>query len=178
MSDRSEHWDGVYDAREESNFTWFEAQPTVSCDLLMAYSEPGDAIIDVGGGASRIVDALIANEQGSITVLDVSESALDTCKERLGESAEKVNWISADITNWTPTTTYALWHDRAVFHFLTDADDRANYVTALVIALEPNGVAVIATFAEDGPETCSFLPVVRYSSAALVVEIERLAPGC
>ncbi len=177
MDGRSEHWDKVYQARDEADLTWFEARPIVSYELVTAHSGLGDALIDVGGGASRLVDALVADGYHAITVLDVSEAALKASKERLGARANEVTWIVADITSWVPTTKYTLWHDRAVFHFLTDASERAAYVAVMDVALAPGGTAIIATFAEDGPETCSGLPVMRYSSDGLVETVEELAPG-
>lgn len=177
MSDRCKHWDKVYGAREDEALTWYEAEPELSLDLVTAHSRPGDAVIDVGGGTSRLVDALIEGGYDKVTVLDVSEAALATAKERLGARASEVTWIAADITNWIPSESYGLWHDRAVFHFLTDETDRAAYVAAMDAGLAEGGTAIIATFAEDGPEKCSGLSVMRYSPDALAETLEALAPG-
>ncbi|MGG7644564.1 class I SAM-dependent methyltransferase [Rhodovulum sp. YNF3179] len=176
MGDR-QHWDRVYDARDETALTWFEAAPTLSHDLVRRHVRPGDAILDVGGGASRLVDALLEDGLGPITVLDLSPGALAASRARLGPRAGSVTWIAADITGWTPPRRYALWHDRAVFHFLTAPSDRAAYVATMAAALTPGGTAIIATFAPDGPETCSGLPVCRYSPETLAAEIDTHAPG-
>jgi SAM-dependent methyltransferase len=177
METRSRHWNTVYGARNEEALTWYEERPAPSLELIKAHARPGDAIIDVGGGASRLADALVAEDYGPVTVLDVSQAALEASRARLGEAGERVTWIAADITAWTPAATYALWHDRAVFHFLTDARDRAAYVAAMNAALPPGGTAIIATFAEDGPETCSGLPVVRYSPETLAKTLDDILPG-
>lgn len=177
MSSRSEHWDKVYLARDEVDLTWYEAEPGLSYELVRSHTRPGDAVIDVGGGTSRLVDALIVDGYDDVTVLDVSEAALATAKERLGPRAERVTWVAADITAWRPPRSYDLWHDRAVFHFLTDEADRAAYVAAMDAALAEGGTAIIATFAEDGPEMCSGLPVMRYAPQRLAESIEALAPG-
>ncbi|MGP9789240.1 class I SAM-dependent methyltransferase [Roseinatronobacter sp. NSM] len=123
--------------------------------------------IDVGAGTSRVVDALLARGPHDPTVLDMSEAALDATRARLGTSGQTVSWIVGDITLWRPTRTYDLWHDRAVFHFLTDPKDRTAYIDALSSALAPGAHAITATFAPDGPETCSGLRVTRYSPATL-----------
>jgi len=177
MQTRPEHWNEVYEAREETALTWFEAEPTLSLALIEACSGPGDAIIDIGGGASRLVDALVADGYRAVTVLDVSQAALRQSRNRLGLRADAVTWIEADIAQWRPENAYAVWHDRAVFHFLTEPADRAAYVAAMSAAVLPGGTAIIATFAEDGPERCSGLPVVRYAPADLAATIEALAPG-
>ena len=123
--------------------------------------------IDIGAGASHLVDALMDRGYQSITVLDVSEKAMAVDQARLGPRASQVQWIAADVTSWEPKQRYALWHDRAVFHFLTDEQDRSAYVERLKQALAPRGQAIIGTFALDGPERCSGLPVVRYDAASL-----------
>jgi SAM-dependent methyltransferase len=176
MSGR-DHWDGVYGSKAEEDLTWFEACPELSLALIRAYLQPGGAVVDVGAGASRLVDHLLAEEIGRVTAVDISGAALEKTRARLGEAAARVAWVVADVTRWRPERTFALWHDRAVFHFLTMPKARAGYVAALIAALEPGGIAVISTFAEDGPERCSGLPVVRYAPEALAAEIEAHAPG-
>jgi SAM-dependent methyltransferase len=138
---------------------------------------PGEPFIDIGAGASRLVDALLDEGFGPLTVLDLSAAALAVSRQRLGPRADDVAWIEADITAWRPERDYAVWHDRAVFHFLTASEERAGYARALAHALRPGGIAIIATFAEDGPEMCSGLPVVRYAPEALARELDRLQPG-
>ena len=177
MAAGREHWDGVYGARREDALTWFEATPSLSLDLIREHLRPGDPFIDIGAGASRVVDALLEEGYGPLAVLDLSSAALAVSRRRLGPRADDVAWIAADITTWQPDRDHAVWHDRAVFHFLTRAEDRAGYARALAQALRPGGIAIIATFADDGPEMCSGLPVVRYAPAELAQELDRLLPG-
>jgi len=170
--ERKQHWETVYATKAENEVSWFQEQPKTSIEIVQRCGAGKDAaIIDVGGGESRLVDRLLDAGYTDITVLDISEHALDVAKRRLGERASKVNWIVADITDWKPQRRYKLWHDRAVFHFLTEPGDRTAYIRALLAALEPGGHAVISTFALDGPEKCSGLPVVRYSAATLAAEL-------
>jgi len=177
MAGGQEHWDGVYGARSEDELTWFEATPALSLELVRAHLRPREPFIDIGSGASWLVDALLDEGFGPLAVLDLSAAALAVSRQRLGPKADDVSWIEADITTWTPDRDYAVWHDRAVFHFLTTAEDRAGYARALSVALRPGGIAIIATFADDGPEMCSGLPVVRYAPEALAQELDRLLPG-
>lgn len=177
MADRQEHWDAIYTTRQEEDLTWFEATPSISVDLVQASARPGDAIIDIGAGASRLVDALLETGLGPLAVLDLSAASLAKSQQRLGARGDDVTWIEADITTWQPSREYAVWHDRAVFHFLTRPEDRAAYTRAMSEALVPGGIAIIATFADDGPEMCSGLPVVRYAPGELAQELDRLCPG-
>lgn len=176
-TDQTSHWDETYRARDEDALTWFEETPTASLSLIKAYATPNDAILDVGGGASRLVDGALTAGFGAVTVLDLSSVALGISQARLGVRATRVDWQQGDITQWQPTRRYGVWHDRAVFHFLTDAQARAEYLRTMQAALLPGGTAIIASFALDGPETCSNLPVMRYSPDTLAAELERLAPG-
>jgi ubiquinone/menaquinone biosynthesis C-methylase UbiE len=122
------HWDSVYTSKRENEVSWFQESPAISLDLIKASgAKPGASIIDVGGGASRLVDALLDSGYYVVTVLDLSERALATTQARLGERASKVRWIVADATTWEPSLRYDLWHDRAVLHFLTEPKDRAAY---------------------------------------------------
>ena len=177
MAGGQEHWDGVYGARSEDELTWFEARPSVSLELVRAHLRPGDPFIDIGGGASRLVDALLDEGFGPLAVLDLSGAAMAVSRRRLGPRSDDIAWIEADITTWQPDLAYAVWHDRAVFHFLTGVEDRAGYARALSAALQPGAIAIIATFADDGPEMCSGLPVVRYAPESLAQELDRLLPG-
>ena len=162
------HWENVYATKGEREVSWFQDNPAPSLDLIAITGIPADAaIIDIGGGASRLVDALVARRSGRITVLDISAAALDAAKKRLGERAAKVTFEIADVTKWQPSQRYDLWHDRAAFHFLTDDADQAAYVERLKKAVKPEGYVIIATFAPDGPERCSGLPIVRHDVASL-----------
>ncbi|WP_428642449.1 class I SAM-dependent methyltransferase [Roseibium sp.] len=165
---RQSHWENVYTVKAETDVSWFEANADVSLDLISRYGADKHSLIDIGGGASRLVDALLAEGKfHEIAVLDLSSAALDVAKKRIGPAARAIEWIAEDVTRWTPVSTYDIWHDRAAFHFLTDAADRTAYVTRLKQALNPGGLVIIATFAPDGPERCSGLPVVRYNPEAL-----------
>lgn len=173
MSDRTTHWQNVYATKGEAEVSWFQDSPTISLDMIRAARPDRDAaIIDIGGGASRLVDALLREGYRDLTVLDLSANALDTAKKRIGAPASTVDWIVADATTWRPMKTYDVWHDRAAFHFVTDPHDRAAYVERLRLAVKPEGHVIIATFAPDGPETCSGLPVQRYDSASLAAQLE------
>ena len=172
MSDRTTHWQNVYATKGETEVSWFQDNPTISRDMIRAANpDPGAAIIDIGGGASRLVDALLQHGYRDIAVLDLSANALDATKKRIGAAASTVDWIVADATTWQPAKTYDVWHDRAAFHFLTDPRDRAAYVERLLSAVAPAGQVIIATFALDGPEKCSGLPVQRHDSASLSAEL-------
>lgn len=163
------HWDAVYATKREDAVSWFEESPAVSLELIEATGVARSAsIIDIGGGASRLVDALLSKGYDRVSVLDISESSLAAAKARLGGRANAVAWIAADVTTWQPAPAfYDLWHDRAAFHFLTEAGDRRAYVERLARALRPNGHVIVGTFALEGPERCSGLPVMRYDAASL-----------
>ncbi|MEW9805933.1 trans-aconitate 2-methyltransferase [Mesorhizobium sp. ZMM04-5] len=164
---RAEHWNEAYSTKGETGVSWFEEQPDFSMKLIEACAAGKPvSVIDIGGGASRLVDAGL--DRGlTMSVLDISDAALDVARARLGPRAGDVEWIVADVTPWRPTRSYDIWHDRAAFHFLIEAQDRAAYAERLREALKPGGHAIIATFALDGPERCSGLPVRRYDAAGL-----------
>jgi trans-aconitate methyltransferase len=172
MSDLITHWQNVYATKGEAEVSWFQDNPAISLVMIRAANpDHGAAIIDIGGGASRLVDALLQSGYRDLAVLDLSANALDAAKQRLGSAASRIDWIVADATTWQPAKTYHVWHDRAAFHFLTDPRDRAAYVERLRSALVPGGNVIIATFAPDGPEKCSGLPVQRHDSASLAAEL-------
>lgn len=167
-SGRQAHWDNVYTTKGEKDVSWYQDSPTPSLDLIALTGVSASAeIIDIGGGASRLVDNLLRKNFGRLTVLDLSGAALEAARRRLGESAARVTWVVADVTTWQPAQTYDLSHDRAAFHFLTDQADQSAYLERLRKALKPAGFAIIGTFAADGPERCSGLPIVRYDAASL-----------
>jgi len=170
--DRQQHWNTVYATKGERDVSWFERTPAVSLDLLDAAGLRRDTcVVDIGGGESRLVDTLLARGLTCLVVLDVSSEALQHAKTRLQSDAVKVRWINADVTGECSVPMMDIWHDRAVFHFLTEATERADYVARLRATLKAQGSAVIATFALDGPDRCSGLPVRRYSPETLAWEL-------
>lgn len=170
--DRRAYWERVYATKAETEVSWFQAEPTPSLEALArAGANRRSAIIDIGGGTSRLVDRLSHDGYEDVTVLDVSAAAIATARARLGDAAARVHWLVADATEWAPERHYDVWHDRATFHFLVDPADHAAYVQRLRDALEPGGHAIIATFAPDGPERCSGLPVARYDGRSLAAAL-------
>jgi SAM-dependent methyltransferase len=172
---RQNHWEQVYSSKSEKEVSWFQETPAPSLELIeLVGATRGSGIIDIGGGASRLVDSLVWQGYQDVTVLDVSAAALASARSRIGDKADRVKWITADITTWEPPRAYDVWHDRAAFHFLTEGGDQAAYVARLRRALQVGGHAIIATFALDGPERCSGLPVTRYDANRLSA---ALGPG-
>ena len=164
---RAEHWNTAYETRGATGVSWFQPAPTTSIQLIERLEVPeGAAVIDIGGGASLLVDTLIDRSFTDVSVLDVSKAALAEVRRRLGSNAS-VSLLQADLLAWKPERRYHVWHDRAVFHFLVDPGDREAYLRTLRSALRPGGYVILATFALDGPEYCSGLPVSRYSPADL-----------
>lgn len=165
-----DHWNAVYEGKPAEDVSWFQPQALLSLELIAASGAARSAaILDVGAGASRLVDGLLARGYSDLTVLDIAESALAVTRTRL--SGAPVHFVVADVTTWKAPRPYDLWHDRAVFHFLTSESQRHAYREALVRAVPVGGHAIIATFAADGPARCSGLPVQRYSSDALAAEL-------
>jgi hypothetical protein len=170
--DRQDHWNAVYATKGERDLSWSERFPAVSLRLIEAAGMTADTcLIDVGGGDSRLVDALLARGLDCLAVLDVSPPALERAKQRLGARAVVPTWIASDITADWSLKPMDIWHDRAVFHFLTTPADRARYLLHLRDTLKVGGGAIIATFALDGPRQCSGLPVNRYSPDTLSREL-------
>ncbi|MDI1343342.1 MAG: class I SAM-dependent methyltransferase [Pseudolabrys sp.] len=168
MSDHQTHWQNVYTTKNEDTVSWFQEKADISLDLIRATGVKTDAsIIDIGGGAARLVDTLLEEGFEAIIVLDLSEMALAKSKVRLGAKAAPVRWVVADITTWQPSQTYDVWHDRAALHFLTDPKDQAAYTERVSRAVGNGGHVIIGTFAPDGPEKCSGLPVIRHDAATL-----------
>ena len=169
---RQSHWENVYTTKGENEVSWYQQSPAPSFELIMqAGATHASAIIDIGGGASRLVDHLVDQGFEDITVLDLSAAALEAARRRLESRADRVRWIVADATAWEPVKAYDIWHDRAAFHFLTDENDRAAYVARRARGVKAGGHAIIGTFALDGPEKCSGLPVARYDSASLTLAL-------
>ena len=167
-SERQSHWQNVYLSKGEQQVSWTQFDPQPSFGLIEKFArDRGVSIVDIGGGASRLVDALLAHGFAAVTVLDLSEAALQSAKARLGEQGACVQWVAADATSWQPPKPFDIWHDRAAFHFLVDEKDRAAYIARLHAGVKPGGHAIIATFALDGPEKCSGLPVQRYDPEGL-----------
>ena len=164
-----EHWDRVYSTKSIDAVSWFQQHAEQSLRLIRDTGVPGNAsIVDVGGGASTLVDDLLSHGYSALTVLDLSAAALKAARARLGTRAETVHWIEADILATSlPVHTFDVWHDRAVFHFLTAQDERRAYVESVLRSVKPGGHVIVATFAEDGPTQCSGLPVMRYSAKGL-----------
>jgi SAM-dependent methyltransferase len=163
------YWDKVYAAKAANSASWFQEHAVYSLSLLRdtGITRSG-AIIDVGGGASTLVDDLLADGYSDVTVLDLSSAALFAARQRLGTLADKVQWLEADVTNVDlPKNRFEVWHDRAVFHFLTEPEQRRAYVEQVSHSVKPGGHVIVATFAEDGPTQCSGLPVKRYSAGEL-----------
>jgi SAM-dependent methyltransferase len=171
-TDRKDHWEAVYSTKAETGVSWYQDEPRLSLELVGAVAPAeGGRIIDVGGGASVLVDRLLDLSFGQIAVLDISETALGKARARLGERAERVRWVVADVTEGPELGTFDVWHDRAVFHFLTDPDDRRSYVELARQTVPLGGHLVIATFADDGPMRCSDLGVSRYNARSLASEL-------
>lgn len=161
---RKSHWENVYSTKDPTEVSWYQGAPQRSLQIIAATGvEPAAAIIDVGGGASTLVDHLLDDGFEDVTVLDVASAALAHSRARLGDAERTVTWIEQDVLLFQPDRPYKLWHDRAVFHFLTESDQQQHYVDVLQKAVEPGGHVILATFGPDGPERCSGLAVQRYS---------------
>lgn len=174
MTGRKDHWDKVYETREPSELTWYQPRPQRSLELIQeAGLAAGAPIIDVGGGTSLLPRFLLEEGLGPISVLDVSGRALDVARERLGDRASEVEWIESDLLDFDPRKRWDLWHDRAVFHFLTSESDQAAYVRILNRALAPGGHLILATFALDGPQRCSGLDCARHGPESLEALLGR-----
>jgi SAM-dependent methyltransferase len=171
MSDKA-HWEKVYADRASDAQSWFQRYPARSLELIASRGADRDAvIIDVGGGASGLTGELLRLGYSELWVLDISAAALTTASQNLGEGASRVHWVEADVTRARlPSGHYDIWHDRAVFHFLVTPADRQAYVSIALRAIKPGGLLIMATFAEDGPERCSGLPVARYDAVALAAQ--------
>jgi SAM-dependent methyltransferase len=172
MIDRKKHWQKVYESKTEDQMSWFQPRPEMSLRLIRETGvSPGARIIDIGGGASRLIDCLLDAGYCRLGVLDITDGGLAISRNRLGPRAAEVEWIVSDVERYKPENSWDVWHDRAVFHFLVGEPLRAKYKRALEQALSPKGHVVLATFGSRGPERCSGLPVRRYSAEALSAEL-------
>jgi SAM-dependent methyltransferase len=169
---RQEHWNKVYQTKGTDDVSWYQRRPDLSLALIAASGVSKDAgVIDVGGGTSMLVDSLLDDGYSRLAVLDLSGVALSHSRSRLDARASAVEWFETDVTSFSPPHRFGLWHDRAVFHFLTAADDRHRYVATLQRTLRPGGAVVISTFALDGPPKCSGLDVMRYDEQSILAEL-------
>ena len=172
--DRHQHWEKIYQSKSLDEVSWYQPSPATSLDFLKQLNVPLDAkIIDIGGGDSLLVDHLLKLGYTNISVLDISESALDKAKNRLGEQAKKVEWIVADIAAFEPSQQYDVWHDRATFHFLTQEEEIGSYIHSAKQAICESGVLVIGTFSDQGPEKCSGIKIKQYTEQSLPVLLKR-----
>ena len=175
MNNPQRFWDDVYGSKSATEVSWYQPRPEQSLKLIRSFAKDHSSrIIDVGCGASTLVGELAAEGYSDLTALDTSSVAIRKARSRLGEAADRIAWIVADVTQWSPDRHWDLWHDRAVFHFLTEPEAQSAYLHAMSAALVPGASAIIATFALDGPERCSGLPVQRYSATSLAA---RLGPS-
>lgn len=157
------HWNEVYDTKGAEGVSWYQPEPLVSLELIDTLDlDPARPVIDVGGGASMLVDHLLERGHTDITVLDVSDRALRVAQHRLGDRGRQVQWHAANLLHWAPQRRFALWHDRGVYHFLIDPDEQARYRQLTTAGVAPGGYLIVATFAADGPDHCSGLPVARH----------------
>ena len=172
--ERKSHWEQVYATKAPTEVSWYQPTPERSLQLIADTGVDRDEpILDAGGGASTLVDNLLDAGYSDITVLDIAGSAIERSRKRLGGNADHVKWIESDVTDFKPVRRYALWHDRAVFHFLTESDDRRRYADTAWAALRDDGHLVIATFGPEGPQRCSGLEICRYDIEQLHQELGR-----
>jgi SAM-dependent methyltransferase len=169
-----DHWEKIYESKEESDFSWFQQYPKTSIEFINLFKLPKDGkIIDIGGGDSHLVDVLIELGYTNIYVLDISAKAIERAKVRLGNKAKLVKWIVSDITDYQPDITFDFWHDRAAFHFLTTEAQIIRYLSIVSSAIKPEGFLVLGTFSENGPKKCSGLEIKQYSEASMSKLFEK-----
>ena len=169
--DRKKHWEQIYKTKQFSEVSWFQPTPETSLDFFKYFDvQPNAKIIDIGGGDSKLVDFLLDNGFENITVLDISSKALEKAKQRLGDKAKGVKWVVSDITEFEPTTTFDVWHDRATFHFLTSNEQVEKYMS--IARKSVTGYLTIGTFSENGPTKCSGLDIKQYTEETLTSELK------
>jgi SAM-dependent methyltransferase len=167
------HWDKVYSTKAEDELSWFQSYPRTSMEFVDLFCLPLNAnIIDIGGGDSHFVDALLDKGYKNVWVLDISAKAIEKAKQRLGEKAQAVNWIVSDVTTFVPPVSFDLWHDRAAFHFLTTENKIEKYASAAKVALKKGGYLVLGTFSENGPTKCSGLDIKQYTETSMSAKFE------
>ena len=173
--EKKTHWENIYHTKDFAQVSWFKPHLTASLEIILGLAiQKGDPVIDVGGGASTLVDDLLEAGFQDITILDISKKALEVSQKRLGQQSKKIKWIEGDVTQTElPEQHYEIWHDRAVFHFLTNSEDRRRYIDALEYSLKAGGHVIVATFSLKGPERCSGLEIVRYSPESLQLELGK-----
>lgn len=173
MSDNKNHWENIYSTKRETEVSWFQPYPKTSMEFLELFNLPLTAnIIDIGGGDSHFVDALLEKGYKNIWVLDISSTAIEKTKQRLGDKAKLVNWIVSDVTDFAPPVQFDFWHDRAAFHFLTHEVAINNYVAIAESGIRDKGYLVLGTFSENGPEKCSGLQIQQYNEASMSARFE------
>jgi len=172
--DRKKHWENIYQTKELKDVSWFQPTPETSLDFFKQFNVPTTAkVIDIGGGDSFLVDNLLDLGYQDISVLDISATAIDRAKQRLGDKAKNVKWIVADAATFKPKEKYDFWHDRAAFHFLTDEQEITNYLQTAQENINPTGVLVIGTFSEQGPKKCSGIEIKRYSENTMADRLKK-----
>ena len=172
--DRKKHWENIYQTKALNEVSWYQPIPETSLEMINKYQIPLNAkIIDIGGGDSFLVDHLLAKGYQDITVLDISEAAIERAKKRVGENAGKVKWIVTDVAKFQPQEQYDFWHDRAAFHFLTEEQEISNYIDAVQKSLNPSGILLIGTFSEQGPKKCSGIEIKQYSEISLIERFKK-----
>lgn len=173
MENKKAHWENVFATKAETEVSWFQTYPKTSVEFLELFDLPLDAnIIDVGGGDSYFVDALLEKGYTNVHVLDISANAIERAKTRLGSNANKVNWIVSDVTEFEPAVKFDFWHDRAAFHFLTDDEKIYKYVSIAEDAINKNGYLILGTFSENGPTKCSGLEIKQYNETSMSARFE------
>ena len=169
MSDKKQHWENVYDTKNDNEVSWYQENPTTSLNVITGIDLSKDAvIIDVGGGNSNLVGELQKQSFTNLSVLDISKKGLDRTKAKLGEKGEKIQWIVSDIIDFQPNQQYDVWHDRAVFHFLTVSEDITSYINLVSKSIKKGGYFILATFSKSGPLKCSGLDILQYNKEALL----------
>jgi 2-polyprenyl-3-methyl-5-hydroxy-6-metoxy-1,4-benzoquinol methylase len=172
--EKKQHWENIYQNSQPKQVSWYEPIPETSLSIIKRFKLPKDAaIIDIGGGDSLLVDYLLLMGYNNITVLDISEKAIQKAKTRLGEKSKLVNWLVYDVLDFSAIKKYDLWHDRAAFHFFTDINDQEKYIDRVRQYLTANGYLVLSTFSMAGPNSCSGLPVQQYSENSLSILLNR-----